>query len=783
MAAYPLHIDATATIDYGQLTPTSTRAHHRESSLSSLGSAGPASPYTTEISNMQVAGDIYHDFQDYHQSSAKPLTPIHTPLQENFLAPNYTNFYHNSNLAYTMGQDGLPRQMGDVELMPAPEFHSHSGRPSIASVASHKSPSTLPSYDEERQKSDIYTDELYNPNFQIASTPASNPTATAPLSLQQNDVFSQRLQAANSQYSSTQTPLAIPSGERSPFRQGSPLAPANDAFSGQSPNVHFGTATHMRKQQKAENDARALQQQMERASPGHVTPRTISPKDVDLLYDESEEDARTPLFPPQNQQRQSLSYQQTASFGNMAASRRWSSSKFSDTETYTCTYHGCTLRFDTPAKLQRHKREGHREQRENHQKHFKSGILVEQRGLKVLINNLKDSAFGDTGAGQNVISDRRREELGLEIRPQPTYFPMGNSKKIYSPGTVELSLAFEDDPKNVMTIVAHVVHSFAYDLLLGNPFLQATQCLTKFMHRFTTCLFSLVSKWSLNLLGETTHRFKGTLGKGVNVLGLPDIGSVRNVMDAKWALDMAQAGGFEILSQPENCGWIVFPDGTEEATVGQVNTSMTLDDGKVVPLVFELLPHCHLPVIFGQQFVFDYNIYSSYSTSIIEFKSPDSGDELMPLGWRMNKGESKKKRSGATGSFPQGTQKDDQDRQLKWNLTYQHGRTASTEEWNQENTRREEHERQLNPHWQPNNIPLIAYKPREAYLQHTSVAPAVRNSDSSSSSPSENPRLVDSPGSSLDLTQDQNDVLINPWNNFLLGDSFGIHEAAQWGES
>jgi hypothetical protein len=31
-----------------------------------------------------------------------------------------------------------------------------------------------------------------------------------------------------------------------------------------------------------------------------------------------------------------------------------------DTRTYTCTYHGCTSRFDTPAKLQRHKREEHR---------------------------------------------------------------------------------------------------------------------------------------------------------------------------------------------------------------------------------------------------------------------------------------------------------------------------------------------------------------------------------------------------------------------------------------
>ncbi len=32
-----------------------------------------------------------------------------------------------------------------------------------------------------------------------------------------------------------------------------------------------------------------------------------------------------------------------------------------DTGTYTCTYHGCSLRFDTPADLQRHKRDGHRQ--------------------------------------------------------------------------------------------------------------------------------------------------------------------------------------------------------------------------------------------------------------------------------------------------------------------------------------------------------------------------------------------------------------------------------------
>jgi len=448
-------------LDNGQLTPRSTtRTHHRESSLSSLGSAGPASPYTANTSNPQVVGDLYHDFHDF-QHNSKPLTPVHTPSQEHFITPHYSNFYHNSHLAYTMGQDGMAKT-GDAELMPAPEFN-HSGRPSITSVASHDSPSTPPSYEEERQKNvyrstvpkldrtmtDIYADELYNPSFQITSAaPTSTPSiAVSP----QNDVFSQRLQAATSQHLSanTQTPLTIPSRERSPFRQGSPLAPSGNSFGTQSPNVRFGTATHMREQQKLENDARALQQQLERTSPEHTTPKTISPKDVDLVYHENEEDAKTSLFPQQESQRQTYQKQTSSahelaesddntsqrSYSSMATSRRESSaysnsstpqqSSFNfappavpgnvripqqypfvpqarrqpsnlsnvteefpatltsmesssseyvpesseikkpagasaDTGTYSCTYRNCSLRFDSPQKLQRHKREGHR---------------------------------------------------------------------------------------------------------------------------------------------------------------------------------------------------------------------------------------------------------------------------------------------------------------------------------------------------------------------------------------------------------------------------------------
>lgn len=473
-------------LSHGQLTPTSTtRAHHRESSLSSLGSAGPASPYTANTSNPQVASDTYHDFHDFQQPLSKPITPIHTPLQENFIPAHYPNYYQNSPLNFNMAHDGFPKQMGNAELMPAAEIRN--GRRSMATVASESS-STPQSFDDEKHKNgeiseidfwsneylhcdpkgyrampkldrtmtDIYADELYNPSFQITSVaPPSNTISTTPVS-PQNDIFTRALQAANSQHltaSNAQSPLSIPArGDRSPFRQGSPLAPTGNSFATQQQNVRFGTATHMREQQKAANDARALQQQLDRTSPEEHTPKTISPKEVDLVYHENEEDSKSPLFPQQQQQQQmhSPSYLQSSrisrgptdldetasqqSYGSMATSRRESSSysnasqaphhnynfvtpampnrqipqqypfvpqtqrqtshlsgvsedfpatltsmesssseftpaspelkkpagASADTGTYTCTYHGCTLRFDTPAKLQRHKREGHR---------------------------------------------------------------------------------------------------------------------------------------------------------------------------------------------------------------------------------------------------------------------------------------------------------------------------------------------------------------------------------------------------------------------------------------
>ncbi|KAF7950421.1 hypothetical protein EAE96_007707 [Botrytis aclada] len=485
----------------GQLTP-SRQTHHRESSLSSFGSpAAPASPYAPSTLNPQVAGESYHDFQDFHPTASKTLTPAHTPIQENFFSAQYTHpnqYQIQNNLPFTMLNDGLPRLSGN-ELMSASEiYHSQgSSRPSLTTVASNDSPSTPP--EDERQQfgmtssvdswlneyllssdfkashrtsphqmpkldrtmTDAYNDELFNPNISMISAPSTTPASTQTTSNLSNDIFTQRLQAANNGHLSTQREaLVLSPRERSPFQPGSPLAPTPGGYNAH--NMGFGTAKHMREQQKAKDDALAMQVQYERSNPGQVTPKTISPKDVNLVYNETEEDANNPLFPPPRPAQSKANYRQQTSiepepsesedlslsqqsYASMATTRRESSSAISTTSqntptqsqfkstspiisrenlrqipqhypfvpstqrqasnisnlsnisnmsndftptlgsmgssssdyspdqeiqrpcdtsassgTYTCTYHGCTIRFETPLQLQKHKRDKHR---------------------------------------------------------------------------------------------------------------------------------------------------------------------------------------------------------------------------------------------------------------------------------------------------------------------------------------------------------------------------------------------------------------------------------------
>ena len=330
--------------------------------------------------------------------------------------------------------------------------------------ASIESRNIIPKLD--RTMSEICQDELYNPNISTSmSTSQSRPSQNSMLSPYRG-VFSERLRDANNEHMSGRSVSPV-QRERSPFREGSGLSAGEYLHTNQRV-PHISTASQLREQQKERTVAMVLAQHQNKNN--HlVAQTTISPKETSLDYQETEDDARMPLFPQDKPRirtkenrpsKLNLSKEMSSqdendaniaepSYSSMVSSSQSSSdystkkgstqsrpnfnfvppavagqvsipqqypfisqprsqsvssrivsnqipefpahltsmdttksdpgtksdngqsesspdisrpaNTMADSGTYTCPYHGCTQRFATPTKLQKHKREGHRQ--------------------------------------------------------------------------------------------------------------------------------------------------------------------------------------------------------------------------------------------------------------------------------------------------------------------------------------------------------------------------------------------------------------------------------------
>lgn len=515
----PSSTDTTAWSQMAsQQTPRATHrfGHHRESSLSSLGSNGPASPYATSTSHPQIAisgdsalVDAYQDMAasgESNYSFGKPLTSSDNYYTTAMAAFGSSNANNNAvgplaNVSYGTTSDRVDRSLapptegqsstttgkgshpasvassiagGDSPATPTHDLEEESRRRNKNGMITHLSntkyllgndPEDLylilayPVAKLSRTMTDVFGDELYNPHFAM-STVSPSPQ-TQPAVSPTNELFAQRLQAANKQHlSAAHSPVSTTSRDLSPFRNDSPHFAPLDDFSAGLVSAKLEPVQQQRDLRRVERERQAQQQIAAKATPQQqATPSTISPKDAVLELNDNDDMNNFPLFDAndtagtldamgmhkmttsmaQHHQQQHLSHHQrplamqqpqqqqqmmpnvgpTYHQNMMAAtplqngfnfsmptslqlqpqlpqqypfvprtpqhstpatmSSRMSSIEGSVSDfgsegpvqrplrttaeggTYTCTYHGCTRRFDTPALLQKHKREGHRQ--------------------------------------------------------------------------------------------------------------------------------------------------------------------------------------------------------------------------------------------------------------------------------------------------------------------------------------------------------------------------------------------------------------------------------------
>lgn len=454
------------------LSPAHAQKAHKRAASGSSGKTGSNSP--------QAAAAFAGQYQNSNPKKSLP-TPVQTPVQNSFLAPafqNYDPLTHNGDTAaaeQAMRQAVMEQHShgsNHTNSHPAAEddtsFH-YSLAPSVSSLSHHNSPVTpqtthdefddgskavvhgedrSPDFDRwmgdylqfdanpdfnnqnamsmgvpklNRTISDIYQDELYNTTVVPTSSQQMRKANTNMGSQPYRNLFADRLNAANQGHLSARSQSPAPTSmnrERSPFRQGSPLA-ADFRQQARLQASGLGSALQLPGTQQ---DA-------------HGEIKTISPKDALLEYNEGPDDLAhglpslfptndmalsgsnmtsrrqsatsafqptlaynsmetfptqyatqaaglqqpmnnfmQPQLPTQDLHANNTLLQQTPGFPAslptmestnsdriMETSSKRPSDTSSDSGTYTCTYHGCTLRFETPAKLQKHKREAHRQ--------------------------------------------------------------------------------------------------------------------------------------------------------------------------------------------------------------------------------------------------------------------------------------------------------------------------------------------------------------------------------------------------------------------------------------
>lgn len=178
--------------------------------------------------------------------------------------------------------------------------------------------------------------------------------------------------------------------------------------------------------------------------------------------------------------------------------------------------------------------------------------IENRRGaLNIRINNddKGDLAYGDSGSCKNIMSESCAQQKGLIIRRRPKdvrVFQVGNGKLTTSIGRarahVRLVKGFDKPRKEWF----HILRNYPAAIILGMPFLEAVQILSKNRHILEECPPKPCAIDLVLWISSPRNRIRCNLD-GRNVTAIADSGSDLNLM----SLSYAQRGGYRIDRRKE----------------------------------------------------------------------------------------------------------------------------------------------------------------------------------------------------------------------------------------
>jgi predicted aspartyl protease len=219
--------------------------------------------------------------------------------------------------------------------------------------------------------------------------------------------------------------------------------------------------------------------------------------------------------------------------------------------------------------------------------------------IRAQLNENEISVFPDTGAAGNFMSLQYAKAHGLKIdRKSSRLVKLGNGSTVSTLGTTTSLFSFAGE-ESAHSLLFNVLRTSVYDVVLGSPFLKATETLTRYAHRIgRRCPDALSHR--ICALG-TPQRVSGRLN-GVQVDAVPDTGAEISLMSASFAAQQ----GFEINTDAQHCVLLEFADGSTANATGLVKDLNWKYGGSEVPCRIDVyvLPELSVDLLLGDEFLF-----------------------------------------------------------------------------------------------------------------------------------------------------------------------------------
>ncbi|CAI0652912.1 unnamed protein product [Colletotrichum noveboracense] len=221
------------------------------------------------------------------------------------------------------------------------------------------------------------------------------------------------------------------------------------------------------------------------------------------------------------------------------------------------------------------------------------------------VNGVCVEALPDTGSDDCVISSDFAYRLGQKpIRDTEKIIVLANNKTVQSPGMIEVLWKFANS-QTPHYIKCWILPGCTKDLVLGFPFLETTETLTKFFHRVRK--IKIATRLRSRLIGKQKRRVAGCLGARVTT-AVADTGSDLMLV----SLEYVQRYCLEMNTGWENCTEVELADGTSTWTCGIVKSAMwTIRESIVCD--FHVLDGLAADVILCKDYLFDLNFFARHA--------------------------------------------------------------------------------------------------------------------------------------------------------------------------